>query len=479
MKTLSTVTSQSHANIFFTLGKEWGMPRKKTAEVEILPLEDDQQTRGRKKLVEAEHTIKYSAPVPVTVETDPEEDSQEEDFDFVEEKVKRRRKTTKDERDDLRRELDKLGVASVSRLKLSIDKYRHSDSDDSGTLAEKDYCVKYPVTKDHIIQEEYMDVARRYGPGRYWFTLRMDNKIVRQWERQVSAPVGPAIQHVNPNDPTSPQVIVQMPEGQQPMPIADPFKEAERALNLVKKYNEAFGGIPQGAQSRSEEEVLTTAILKQPEVIENVVGSVIKRFGGKGGGDDEPGWSTVVMEAVKNNQVAASIQAFGNIALMFLDRILPQRGNNNGTPQMAQAPLQNQTQAGQYQPGNLVSGQEVEQMAAASGTVGNVAGALPANSNPQNPLSEDPYTTMLTSVIASLASNGPVEDAVKRVDGFLLLYPAYTETIDAQFSQPAETLLGAISTLPGCEQIAQAEHSKQWIENFQAKFFAESQEGEE
>jgi len=96
------------------------MPRgKKAVQVELLPPEDDQSPRGRKRLVEAEHTIKYSAPVPVTVEDDPAEDSSADDLDFVEEeKAKRRRKTAKDERDDFRRELDKLGVACVCGLKL-------------------------------------------------------------------------------------------------------------------------------------------------------------------------------------------------------------------------------------------------------------------------------------------------------------------------------------------------------------------------
>src|SRR6266508_3323764 len=72
------------------------MPRRKAAEVELLPPEDDQPSRGRKKLVEAEHTIKYSAPVPVTVEDDPAEDNTEEDFDLIEEeKAKRRKKTAR------------------------------------------------------------------------------------------------------------------------------------------------------------------------------------------------------------------------------------------------------------------------------------------------------------------------------------------------------------------------------------------------
>src|SRR5215475_6022197 len=192
------------------------MPRRKTttkaetrrrapAEVEILPAEDPPPLPGRKTLVEAEHTIKYSAPVPVTVDQTGE-DMLIDGVEYEEqERARRRKKTSKDERDELKREMDKLGVASVSRLKLSIDKYRHSESDDSGTMAEKDYCTKYPVTKDHILNEDYLDVARKYGPGRFWFTLRMDNQIVRQWERKINnALTAPIIQSVNPADPNAP-----------------------------------------------------------------------------------------------------------------------------------------------------------------------------------------------------------------------------------------------------------------------------------
>src|SRR6266508_1836008 len=220
------------------------MPRRKAAEVELLPPEDDQPSRGRKKLVEAEHTIKYSAPVPVTVEDDPAEDNTEE------EKAKRRKKTARDEREDLRREMDKLGVASASRLKLSIDKYRHSDSDDSGTLAEKDFCTKDAVTKEHILNDDYLAVARKYGPGRYWFTLRMDNKIIRQWERKVNPAVTPAghmIQNINPNDPNSPQVILQTTgDGQQAMPSLKEVWKAQREalkeqLEMAKLMREAYG----------------------------------------------------------------------------------------------------------------------------------------------------------------------------------------------------------------------------------------------
>jgi hypothetical protein len=81
---------------------------------------------------------------------------------------------------------------------------------------------------------------------------------------------------------------------------------------------------------------------------------------------------------------------------------------------------------------------------------------------------------MLGRVIPMLANNSPVDEAIKTINGFLLAYPQYAEVIDNQFGMEAEALLGAIGTLPGCEQIPQLAHAKSWISSFQAKFFDES-----
>src|SRR5262245_12528772 len=88
--------------------------------------------RGR-KTVNARHKSEYDAPVVVPDEgiEDPElviEDS--DDAQAVEKE--RRRRTAKDERDELRRDMERIGVAPANRLKLTIEKYKHSDSLDAG-----------------------------------------------------------------------------------------------------------------------------------------------------------------------------------------------------------------------------------------------------------------------------------------------------------------------------------------------------------
>src|SRR5262249_15835541 len=85
----------------------------------------------------------------------------------------------------------------------------------------------------------------------------------------------------------------------------------------------------------------------------------------------------------------------------------------------------------------------------------------------------DPYVDMLTRVITNLANNAPIEEAVRTVNGFLLLNPAASELIDEQFGQPPDVLLSAISSIPGCEGIPNLPHAKQWILQFQQRFFEE------
>jgi hypothetical protein len=469
-------------NIFYLSERSGRMPRRK-AEAELLSPED-QPTRGRKKLVEAEHTIKYSAPVPVTVE----ETSEETELDLfddeaIEEKPKRR---VNNERDELRKKLAKNHVTPGSELKLTIERYLHSDAVDGagGMFAEKEHCAKYVCNESHITSEDYLDVARnKFGPGLYRFTLRMKNQIVTAWDKRISGGMaGTVIQHSNPNDPNSPQVIVQMPEGigaQQPVTVVDPWKQMREAAKFYKELKQTFesDSTPSQQQPRSEEEVLTSAILNRPEVVDNLVGSVLKRVGGKGSGDSDP-WADVAMEAVKSGQAANLVKSAIDALFNGFRGLFP-GGQNNGQTQMAQAPLA-QSPGSENPPQQNGQADQFRQSLPAQGqSQGSQSVVETGPAADPGPVTPDPYAQMLTGVITTLAGNGPVEEAIKRVDGFLLLYPAYTETIDARFSQPAETLLGAISTIPGCEQIAQADHAKQWVENFQAKFFAESQEGEE
>jgi len=473
------------------------MPRRKVTEVELLPPEDDQPSRGRKKLVEAEHTIKYSAPVPVAVEDDPAQDNTEEDFDLIEEeKARRRKKTARDEREDLRREMDKLGVASASRLKLSIDKYRHSDSDDSGTLAEKDFCTKDAITKEHILNDDYLAVARKYGPGRYWFTLRMDNKIIRQWERKVNAavtPSGPVIQSVNPNDPNSPQVIFQSTgDGQQAMPSLKEVWKAQREalkeqLEMAKLMREAYGlesdksdkPTATGATSDPEIAFVSNLLTHNEKAMEKISNGVLGKLFGKNAIEDDPSWSAVGMEAVKSGQLGVAIEAAFKGLSGLINMILPQRGNNNGQAEMAQAPLAN-TGAGANQPSQ--DGQNHDPQRLSQGDV--QPAQTDQNARSVGHAAVSPEEHALQIVIDHCSRNLPPKLAFDRLinyaDRLNEEAPQYSIDyyIDRFAAMTPDQALEFVKTLPNGEAVASLPHAKEWTEALQ-KLIKDSQEGEE
>lgn len=449
------------------------MPRRKAAEVEILPPEDDQPSRGRKKLVEAEHTIKYSAPVPVTIEEEAETDEAEE----IEIEGRPRRKTSKNERDELRKKLAQNNVTPGSQLKLTIEKYPHSEATDGngGSWAGADYCTKYACAEAHITNEDYLDVARKWGAGLYRFTLRMQNKIVTAWDKRINASLsGPVVQNVNPADPGSPQVIVQSDGQQTVMPsIKDIMKVQREALKeqleMAKLMREAYGFAPEQSQQqpRTEEEILSSAILKQPEVIENVVGSVIKRFGGASGKDDEPWYADVVRDAVKSGQLVQVVQVAIDRIFNGFSGLFPGRQNNGQDPTVASTTAQTQHPSDS----NALLSDGVQQVH--SERIGEGVSGV------------SPEEHALARLIDNCRRGVPVQVAFEQLIGYadMLNDQAPQYSIDGYISMfaamPIEAALEFVKTQPNGEQVTSLPHAQAWTEQLQKLIKEAGQEGDE
>jgi len=455
------------------------MPRRKIVDPEIEITEEE--LKPRRKLVEAEHTVRYTDLMPVPIE----EPQEEEDFVLEEEDIQtqkqRKRKTAKTERDDLRKELSLTGVTPASKLKLSIDRYLHSEAADSGTLAEKEFCTKYACDKDHITTEDYLDVARRYGPGRYWFTLRMDNKIVTQWERRINTPpVQPSmVQNAIPGDPSSPQVVFQMPN-QPAVTQIDPFKEAERGLNLVKKYNEVFGHFPNAEPKPSEEETIAGAIFKRPEVIDSVISSVMKKYTG-GDNADDPSWASVAMEAVRSGQLTAAVQVAGNVLMNVINQFIPRA--NNGQAQMVPQTVQNQTPAGHFQQEHSLPGVQAGQ-ANTGGIPGSVAGDVHQGADPEEEIINEIIWFVLQECQKQTDPDLVVRGVFKHLEEVIAIddpfyYPKIVERV-AQFAEiPTDVALKFVEQMPGGQAIVSLPHAKDWTATLQQLIKERKAEGEE
>lgn len=469
-----------------------GRPKKTTAEVEILPPEETNQPLQQVR--EVKHKTEW---VELrSVEETPEEEAEEFADGSIEDKPRRK---AKDEHTKLRELLAQHNIAPSAQLRLSIERYLHSESSEGGTWSDKEFLTRYICTKEQIVNEDYLDVARKWGAGTYWFTLRMytpgkspGSRIVASWEKRLG-PATPNIQHVNPADPNSPQVIVQTNgDGQQqvqPMSMRDIMKAQKEAfkeqLEMAKLMREAYGMQPeQQQQPRSEEEILSSAILKQPEVIENVVGSVIKRFGGASSKDDEPWYADVVRDAVKSGQLVQVVQ-------VAIDRIFNGFGNlfpgrqNNGQAEMASTPLpqQNVLDAASVGSQSDQGGQSANPQTQPQGS-SSVVETSP-NAPPGQQQTVTPEDQALQLLIEHCRRGAPVRVAYGRLMEYAGLlneqYPqgSIDDYVDIFAAMPIEAALEFVKTQPNGEQVVSLPHAQQWTAELQRLIKEAGQEGDE
>lgn len=226
--------------------------RKKTPnETEIVPdgitVEAKPVNKPPARKVVETKTVTYEQPVD---ETEEGEIEVEEDFDFEEKPKKPKKKTEKELRNALRERLGKSGVLPTSQLRIHVFKFENENDPTSGVTAEKSFCSKFFCNEDGITNGQHLDIAQRYGPGRYLFMVYMNNAIVTSFEERVSAPSFGQVQNgqsVAMPDPQNPgQVIVQMPAQQQVQ--ADPFGDFDKTLKMferMERMRQSLGIAPQ------------------------------------------------------------------------------------------------------------------------------------------------------------------------------------------------------------------------------------------
>jgi hypothetical protein len=483
MLQVSWKPATTYAKYFFISRKGVGMPRKKAAEIEVLPPEDNQPSQK---------VIKHKTEWVEVVEEAPEEGEAFDD-DVVE--VKPRRKVNS-EREELRKKLAKSNITPGSQLKLTIEKYLHSDAVDSrgGMFAETEHCTKYVCAESHITSEDYLDVARKFGAGLYRFTLRMKNQIVTAWDKRISGGMaGTVIQQTNPADPNSPQVIVQTTNGdgqtqQIPMSIKDIMKTQREALKeqleMAKLMREAYGFAPEQSQQQQQqttdpELAALQLITKNPDVMEKIADGIAKSiFGGKGVVDDTPWWADILKDSITTGQLAPTVQ--GVVKALFPNGLfggLFPGGQNNGQTPIHQAPLQNQ----QNNQAPVSEGVPQIGEGMVSGTVESSQGAS---------VGQDQTTTVtpeqhaLTRLIQNCQRNVPVQVAFQQLvnyaDWVNEQAPDYSIDgyIDLLGSMETEQVIEFVKSLPGGEQIIVLPHAKEWCAELQ-RLIKESQEGEE
>jgi hypothetical protein len=447
-------------------------------------------------MVEAEHTIKYRQPVAVPaaemvaeeeIEDDPEEEIEDDPEEEIEEERPRRAKQSF--RDKLRKKLDANGIGGTASLKLRIDRLPYYEADGrTGLNAEKEFVRIIDCQEDYVLNDNYLDdVAKTYGPGAYWFTLRHGTSILRNWHKKVSGPPIPGAPTSQAND-GAPLAAVQAPlfahQFQQPHTQPQPrsfkqeLKEFVETQELMRRLYTTEAPAAQAQPQLDPDTLLLQVLSKDEAVMERVSKGVLGKLLGEQTGEG-PTWAEVAMEAIKTKQAAPIVESIVSGFFTGISNLIP-KGNVNGQPQMVTPPTS--SSSGQENERQIPANSETQPQSAESLAQSLNSGMGAADQIPTNITPEEQALRML---LDNCARQLPPQVAYDR----LMLFadqindqaPAYS--IDSYFGMFArldpQIALQIVNTaIPSAAQITSLPHAPEWTRQLQELIKAD-QGGEE
>jgi len=456
------------------------MPSKKNkAAVEVIPA-DPKAKPTREQVVNAKHTVVYEAPEIVQVPVE-EAEIPIADVEFEEQDAKPRQPSF---RMKIRQRFEQRGIGLDETLTLRIDKLPlYEQNGLAGVKTEKEFCGVIQCTEKLFETDEYLtEIQRRYGPGEYWLTVRHKNAIVSNWRERVGGfPVQAAAVVTEPGQP--PQIIYQQPMAGQAPPRN--FKDELREFaEMLKLFDNIRGPREEGpAPVQSPDEVLAGAILKTPDMVENVVGGLVKRFGRNGNPDDDPTPWAVAMRAIETGQAAQIVNNLVNGFFNGLRGMIPQNGGQqHGQAQMGTPPFQNQAPIQNQNvqpPANLHEIQNPQTQPQSAPDMGE-AGA-PASPDQQQQMS--PENQALSLIITQCQRKAPPRLVFSQL---MDMEGRYTTLLDQHAMQtgqilpnpitanlglfaytPIESVMNFVRSLPNGANVADLPHAKEWTEQLQ------------
>jgi hypothetical protein len=429
-----------------------GRPRKHATKirkpvVEILPPEPEPDEPPQ-KVVEVKHKTEWSEMRPI-------EEAPEDEPPFFEEEVeedKPRRRPS--EREELKRKLAKGNITPGSQLKITIERYIHSEmtDGDGGSYAEREHCTKYICAEEHILSEDYLDTARKFGPGLYRFTVRMRNQVVTAWDKRISAsavppangaaPAADVAQIFGTSDPA--QLVGQL-SWQEIMKMQDSL--VERRMKELKMFRDAFGdGQQTPAQTIATDPKLAALqmIAENPDVMAQIGKGIASTVLGKGATGDSDPWADVAMECVKSGQAVGIVREAISAFFNGVSTLFPKA--NNGAPPPFGPPGPQPGPTRPMPPPQVVPvAQQGEQQ------------VTPANQPPQ--LNE--ADALVISLIKAMERKAPASEAVNLINVACYRTPELGESVDALINMSPDGLLAMLTAYHA--DVAKWDHAKKWL----------------
>jgi hypothetical protein len=242
-------------------------------------------------------------------------------------------------------------------------------------------------------------------------------------------------------------------------PLDELVAREEKAERLRAIYAPPRRENPAPVQpQRSEDEVLASAILKQPEVIETLLDSALKRVGGRGD-NDEPWFADIVRKAVDNGQAAQIVGAIanplgnglGNLISSISSWLAPKSAQ---TPPQAPAPPV--PQATQPTAPVIEAAQEPAQLPANEQQT-------QATQTEQPQVKLTPADELIYGVISLLDRKAPVSEARNLINVATYRSPELEDSVDNLIDLPVDQILALLGAYH--PPALQWTHARTWLES--------------
>lgn len=418
--------------------------------VEILP-PDSTENQGP-PVVEIKHKTEWSELRPIESVEDDKPDFEELDdlnlYDEGEGEGDSETTPTKkplNDRQELKKKLQKANITPNSQLKLSVSRYVHSDAFDGagGHFAETEHCTKYVCTEEHITSEDYLDTARKFGPGLYRFTLRLRNTVAAAWDKRISAAAaagGPASSTSEQAPTSTPASNGAEPAGQ--MPSLKDYMRGQREalreqLEMAKLLRETFGQTP--APPTDPKVAYLQLIAENPDVMSQIGAGLAKSALGVRG--DEDPWASVALELIKSGQAAQILRAGIDGLFSGIGGLFPRPASNGPAPVAPEAPW---PAGAPGAPGATVS-----------------TGGPSQPPPPGPPVMVTPADALMLALIGALERNAPLREAQTIINLAIVRSPELGESIDEILNLSTDEILSLLAAYQ--PQVTAIPHAAEWI----------------
>jgi hypothetical protein len=258
-----------------------------------------------------------------------------------------------------------------------------------------------------------------------------------------------------------------LPELIRPKSLAEQLREHREIDSMIyPPRRESPAPAPAPQPQRSEEEVLISAVARNPEIADKLTTGLFRKFLGGESLKEGPTWEDVAMKAVENGEASKLADALVNLVSTGLGSLA-----SAFAPKPAQAP--NPAQA----PQQPQATQAAQQAQANQGQPAQAPLTVSVDSNPQPvqatqpPLS--PQDEFISTLVSGCQQNTPIEQVRNYVNLALIRNPELEDSLDQLLNLPTDQLLAlAVSIHP---PVAQTPHAKTWLESLVSALTAEGE----